>query len=339
MKTALVTTTINVPRVLALYRKLDPDVMFFVAGDVKTPLQAYEFCADIPNCEIYTPDRQRELGYECSELLGWNTDSRRNISVLEAMKWGAEIIVSVDDDMLPYSTDFFNYIKPAFNGGSGLQLGAPGKWFDAGQFTVPAARQRGLPASKTTQDGATLVSDIQIGAVQGIILGTPDTDAATTIARNPKVLSATDVLRNGFVVDLHAKAVFNSQLTAFRADLAPCFAQFYNCQGRNTDIFASLIMRRVMQEKNLYTYFGPPTGFHARSERDPFKDLAAEMWGLERVERFSNWLDDYVFEPSVESVVDQVRNIYTDLLLCDWWPPQATAAAMAWCNDCEKVLS
>ena len=31
MKTALITTTINVPRVLELYCKLDPDVRFFVA--------------------------------------------------------------------------------------------------------------------------------------------------------------------------------------------------------------------------------------------------------------------------------------------------------------------
>ena len=35
-KIALITTTINVPEVLALYRQCDQEVRFFVAGDQKT---------------------------------------------------------------------------------------------------------------------------------------------------------------------------------------------------------------------------------------------------------------------------------------------------------------
>ena len=34
-------------------------------------------------------------------LTGWNTDRRRNFALLEALKWGADLIVSVDDDMIP----------------------------------------------------------------------------------------------------------------------------------------------------------------------------------------------------------------------------------------------
>ena len=46
MKVALITTTINIPRGLSLYRAHDPDVMFFVAGDLKTPEPQ---CADFVN--------------------------------------------------------------------------------------------------------------------------------------------------------------------------------------------------------------------------------------------------------------------------------------------------
>ena len=96
MKTALITTTINVPRVLELYRKLDPDVRFFVAGDMKTPHdETTELCDWIGNCDFISQLRQTRKNYEHSELIGWNTDSRRNIALLEALKWGADLIVSM----------------------------------------------------------------------------------------------------------------------------------------------------------------------------------------------------------------------------------------------------
>lgn len=291
MKTALITTTINIPTVLALYRKLGPEVRFFVALDKNTPEAAVNFCQhDIPNCEVgFIQDQHKR---QCSEMLGWNNDSRRNLALLAAVEWGADIFVSIDDDMIPTDIDFFERIEmtlsePFF----GLQLGTDRGWFDAGQFTFPAARQRGLP-HYPTRNTPSHVMDAQIGAMQGIILGVPDTDAGTTLRTKPFIISATDILRNGFVVDPRAKAVFNSQLTAFRRELAPCFAQFYKWQGRNTDIFASLVMRRVMRERGLYTYFGPPTGFHNRSERDPRKDMEAEKWGMANVVAFENCLNE-----------------------------------------------
>src|ERR1700721_1523424 len=105
-KVALITTTIFVPEVLQLYRAIGTNYFsipanltkFFVAADEKTPLEAYQFCADISDCEIYSPDRQKELGYECSPLLGWNCVQRRNIALLEALRWGADIIKTIDAD-------------------------------------------------------------------------------------------------------------------------------------------------------------------------------------------------------------------------------------------------
>lgn len=335
MKTALITTTINVPKVLALYRKLGPDVAFFVAADEKTPLEAYHFCAGIPDCEIYSPDRQKELGYACSSLLGWNNDSRRNIALLEAVKWGADFIVSVDDDMVPMNDYFFSQIVqtlavPYF----GLQFGSPQSWFDAGRFSIPPVRQRGLPLGWADANLFSLTMDAPVGAMQGIILGVPDTDALTALTQYPRVTGATDILRNGFVVDPKAYSVFNSQLTAFRRELAPCFAQFYNWQGRNTDIFASLVMRRVMRERGLYTYFGPPMAFHARSQRDLFKDLQAEMYGLEHVAEFQHDIDSMVYVPTEKSVVEQARHIYYSSVIYD----DMRSVAFAFLDDIEKIL-
>ena len=334
MQTALITTTINVPKVLALYRKLGPDVKFFVAADEKTPLEAYAFCGDIPNCEIYSPDRQKELGYECSALIGWNNDSRRNIALLEAVKSGAEIIVSVDDDMIPMG-DFFGTIDRVFSHPySGVQMGSPGEWFDAGQLTIAPARQRGLPLSHKPDNAASLITDVNIGAMQCVVLGVPDTDSITAISKQPFILDASDILRYGVVAHQDAFSVFNSQATAFRREFAPCFAQFYKWQGRNTDIFASLIMRWVMREWGAYTYFGLPAAFHARSQRPLINDLKAEMWGMERIERFAAFLNACILPH--EKVVNNLRLLYR--AMGEEGMHDMTACALAFLEDMENVL-
>jgi hypothetical protein len=338
MKIALITTTINVPRVLELYRKLaGPEIKFFVALDKKSAdlknwiIELMERGAGDSNTIIFEPAAQEQ--YEHSELIGWNTDSRRNIALLEALKWGADLIVSVDDDMIPCQSEFVPADIFEF-GFSGLMLGAPKQWFNAGAFTEPKAPQRGLPVPFPTQQmllGS--VVEAQVGAWQGIILGVPDTDACTAIAKQPFIDSASDILRNGFVVHPEAYVVFNSQFTAFRRELAPAFAQFYNYQGRNTDIFASVLMRRIMAERNLYTYFGPPMAFHARTPRPLFNDLKAEMWGLEHIAEYADYLRR---SPLLDApVVDQCRLLTEG---CNLFSGEAKECAMAWYNDVEKVI-
>lgn len=336
MKIGLITTTINIPKVLALYRKLGPDVRFFVAMDEKTP--DYKTWDREDNfCLCMTPEYQRNMNYKCSELLGWNNDSRRNIALLEAVKWGADIIVSIDDDMIPFGLDFFERFEIMLSEPySGLQYGHPDLWCDVGRLTVSPAPQRGLPLGMATGSNYSFVTDVQIGAMQGIILGIPDTDAGTTLAKWPFVHSATDILRNGLVIDPLAKAVFNSQICAFRRELAPCFAQFYKWHGRNTDIFASLIMRRVMRERSLHTYFGPPAGFHNRSARDPRLDLAAERWGTDNVVKFQECLDATILLPG--SVAHQTQHLYDSLAAAGHLPVGMHECVNAFLDDIEPLL-
>lgn len=341
MRIALVTTAINVPKVLAAYRKAGPAVGIFVAGDFKTPTpEAYIFCAE-QDIRAFVPEEQNQ--WKHSELIGWNTDSRRNIAVLEALKWGADIIASVDDDMVCLGSDFFWNILRVFEepwSGVCLGRGDSTSWLDAGSLTMSQARQRGLPPNAGPPDTHEFVHDVQVGAMQGIILGTPDTDAATTIANRPFVHSASDVLKAGFVVDPYTKCVFNSQLTAFRRELAPAFAQFYKWQGRNTDIIASLIMRRIMRDRDLYTYFGPPTGYHARAPRDPQLDMNAEQWGLNKIRPFQDYLENTsAITPAPGWPVTKIlRILYDDMLTFDMFPRECVEAMLVWLDDCESVL-
>jgi hypothetical protein len=314
--------------------------MFFVAGDVKTPDETAEFCKTLGHpsfkqegCTYLSPEMQRGLPYKSLKHTPWNSDTRRNIALLEALKWGAEIIISIDDDMIP-TTDFFffDFMATFSNTFYGLQLGMPKQWFNTGEFATPVTKQRGLPYDTTFYSFAISVTNAQIGVAQGIILGVPDTDAATAITNTPMIFNTSDVLRAGFVVDPAARAVFNSQITAFRRELAPAFAQFYPAQGRNTDIFASLLMRRIMRERGLYTYFGPPAAFHARQQRPLLPDLRNEMIGNERIVEFAEYLDRAPISSHnvVLDVSDLVGGFDQKLFPKEFWK--------AWLEDCEAVL-
>lgn len=340
MKTALITTTINVPAVLALYRISDSDVMFFVTGDRKTPDgEVVRFLNTLGCYAYYGIDYRHKLGWKCSQLLGENTDSRRNIALLEALKWGADIIVSVDDDMIPMDADVFAAFEDAINDPfNGLQLGEPQKWFNHTSHTFPATFARGIPTYNTSDRVVAPVVGAKIGVVQGSILGIPDKRAEDPERMWPiqhYIHSVTDMLHTGFVAHPLCWSVFNSQFTAFRRELAPGFAQFYKHQKRNTDIFASVIMRRVMRELNLYTFYGPPFGYHNRIPPSRRNDYDNEKWGMARMQRFVEWLDKY---PLYGKPFDMFWQIYARMKdLGDEWLP-IRDDGLVWLTDCGEAM-
>lgn len=347
MKIALITTTINVPRVLELYREIDDKsarylvpvepTQFFVAGDEKTPAAADRFCRDLGYCTYLSLEAQSK--WKLSSLIGFNNDSRRNFALLEALRWGAEIIVSVDDDMIPVDRDFFHLVRTTLlNPFSGLKLSSR-SWLDTGQHTVPPARARGLPLTKPLATDVDFVVGVPVGVMQGTILGVPDADALVAGSAAPRVTGVDEVLRAGFVVGLDTPTVFDSQVTAFCRELAPAFAQFYRWQQRNTDIFASVLMRRIMRGRGLYTHFGPPMAYHARAWRHPLSDLKAELFGLERIAEFSAWLEGLVIRGGA-SVLEATRSIYKQAPLdLPWWPDGLAEVTAAWCDDCEEAMA
>jgi hypothetical protein len=336
MKVAVVSTTINIPRAISVYLTFGPHISFFVAGDLRTPPGAVEFMKPMEGVHYFGPDEQK--GWKSSELIGFSNDSRRNFAVLEAVRWGAEVLVSWDDDMLVQDDTFFAQIDRLFGEPwSGIKVGEPFSWMDHGQFSIPRAPARGLPIDFTPANCVAPVDRIKIGAAQGLILGVPDTDACTAIASRPIISGFGDVIRQGFVADPDCNAVFNSQLTAFRRELAPGFAQFYKWQGRNTDILASIIMRRMMQAMGLYTFYGPPMAFHARQPRPLFKDLKAEMFGLEHIVEFAEAVNDADILME-QSPVEMCRAIYESLRQQSWFAADNDAAASAWLDDIEGVL-
>ena len=353
MRTALITTSIHVPKVLALYRKLGPDVKFFVAADEKTPLDAYSFCADIPDCEIYSPDRQKELGYECSALIGWNCVQRRNIALLEAVKWGADVIVTIDDDNASATPSYFYEFQKRIGGFSqtgglvslvlkdwpfdGIKASSPTGWFDPGCLLVPQTKHRGFPVGIKADPVFESVTDAKIGVAAGLCLGDPDIDAVTRIALKPTIHSVSELARSGIVVDpKDTKTVFNSQNTAFIRELAPAMFMMPGI-GRYDDIYASLICQKLMCEKDLYVHFGQPFVWQQRNEHNLCSDLRAEIDGMENVRKFGEFLDAIVSGGNKTNIT-WLRDFYYLLSHYGFVPETSIQAAIAFLDDVEKAL-
>ena len=345
MKTALVTTTINVPEVLRLYRACDPDVMFFIMGDRRTPDEkVVDFLHDIPNHAYYGIDTQHKLGYASSRLIGENTIGRRSIAILEALRWGAELIVTIDDDNIPLSTDYFAQFKRAIeNPFSGVgAVGGVGTWFDPGKLQFPTdgidpVCQRGFPPGRVSWSEYRGVAGVRVGVAQGMILGDPDTSAIDRISRHPDVHQVSELLRAGLVTNPNEQwAPLNSQNLAFTRELAPCFLLPPQWK-RQDDIWAGLIAQRVMRERDLHVYYGQPFVYQQRNTHNLVSDLENEMLGMKHTAEFATFLERTRLSEN-GSVIEHTGTIYREASGLKFMPAGVLELAGAWLSDVTKVL-
>src|SRR5436305_1270417 len=116
MKTAIVTTTIHVPRLLQKYAENASfyghrDLEFVVIGDRKTPPEAKDFCGALRpyGCEYLDIEDQRAYLDRFPQLwkhLRFDSIQRRNIGLVKAYENGADVIITIDDDNLSLNQDF-----------------------------------------------------------------------------------------------------------------------------------------------------------------------------------------------------------------------------------------
>ncbi len=124
-KSAIVTTTIYVPKLLDAYAK-DAQAhghapLFVVVGDKKTPAETESYCADLAartglRVEYFSPVQQDEYLSKFPSLkehLVWNSIQRRNVGMLYAYEEGCEQIVTIDDDNFLVTEDYLGAHKVA----------------------------------------------------------------------------------------------------------------------------------------------------------------------------------------------------------------------------------
>jgi hypothetical protein len=327
--TAIVLTTINIPTSLLMgyienFKKYKHDnTAFIVIGDLKTPNEPNELLVNDINkigfhAEYWDIDKQNiwlNKFQRLSNIMPYNSDTRRNIGYLRAVELGAETIISIDDDNFAGDDDFINWhnivgetmdLKTAFsenlwfNSCSLLDFNPPGEIY-----------ARGFPYDKRWQNNTHFNNEEgKIMLNMGLWENEPDVDAITRLNKSVVSIGMKSddqiMLGNGIFTPI------NTQNTAFHRELLPCFYCVLmgakidgNIIDRYGDIWGGLFVKMCMDKMGHRVAIGNPMVKHIRNKHDLFKDLRFELWGMILTQ----------FLVSTLSSVKLTKNNYTDLYL------------------------
>lgn len=267
----IVTTTINPPmEAVEKFSKMEGWTLI-VVGDLKTPGQGYKEI----DCIYLSPSNQENDYPELSPLLGWRCIQRRNIGFLEALKRGADLIATIDDDNIPLD-----------NWGQTLNVGKeisakefePNDfgWFDPISVTnYSELWHRGFPIQylsnrKFENLGASLITpDIQADFWNG----DPDVDAICRMQHAPYCAFEASSF------PFHSKGIapFNSQNTFLSREALKEYFMIPGI-GRMDDIWASL----YLGAKGFKTLYSEASVRQDRNAHDLTADFSGEIIGYEK---------------------------------------------------------
>lgn len=273
---AIVTTTINKPTEAILKFSKLKNWKLYVVGDLKTPHDQYE---DGP-WKYLSPEYQEANHPILSDLIGWNTIQRRNIGFLEAVKDGAKIISSVDDDNIPYE-----------NWGKKLLIGKQievdcyenqqGLFDPLSVTNISEYWHRGYPLEmvKNRHKNKITKINVDVKVEAGLWNGSPDIDAVSKLiyGNHQKIIQ-------GPFPYASRKTILSSQNVFFHRSIMPYYAVLPHC-GRMDDIWGCILMQH---ETNAEVVFTEPSTFHKRNYHNFISDMKDEIIGQERTTNFLN---------------------------------------------------
>lgn len=294
MKTAIVTTTINVPVFLKDYadnvKNNGHDAFFVIIGDKKTPPEVKDYCRGLENntgVEIKYLDVKDQESYlkdfpELGSHLLYNSIQRRNIGILIAYQRGAENIITVDDDNFFVSSDFIKEHTVGVRQKLEV-ISSESGWFNVCSFLEEKDNlpfyHRGFPVNQRWKEERIVKkkSDVRIVVNAGLWLNEPDIDALTRLYR--PVTAAKYLREDNFALDKGTWSPFNSQNTAILRDIIPAYFLSPHI-GRYDDIWASYIICAIADHLGDSIVFGKPIVRQDRNVHNFWKDLEKEKMGM-----------------------------------------------------------
>lgn len=337
MNTAIVAPSINPnPSALLHIRNIAPQAEIIVVGDRKAPGELRSFC-ELIRAHYLGVEEQLALPYLCKEEIPWNCIMRRNLGMLEAVRHGAEIIISIDDDNTPLDEEWAETFEGILSAEQYTTVYHSERgWFNIGEFADQAFYYRGYPYSLRGHANfmETEAREARVGIANGLILGDPDINATERIEKHPEV---TDYLPEAFGLCVDPRTTWtpiNTQNTAYAHD---CLALSFVLPGvgRYDDIWASYIANRVLSATGHVIHFGPPAVRQERNAHNVYRDLRDELHGMEYTEAFCACLK----HAPVDSKRDVLGNlgIVASYLRHEWKQPFPHAFLAAWIEDMEKI--
>lgn len=294
----IVTTTINQPTIATFkFCKIaqEKNWTFVIVGDTKTPHASYEQLVKTyaPNIKYLNPQEQESLYPELSEIIGWKNIQRRNIGFVYAYHQGSDVIVTVDDDNIPYN-NWGDNILVGQEVEIDLYENISSKYFDPISPTNHKDLwHRGFPI-----ENLPFKNNIEYkGKTKRKVLvqadfwdGDPDIDAICRLGKKPIVkFDKFDPFCSNQL------APFNSQNTFLSREVIPYYTVLPHV-GRMDDIWGSYILQHYFPKSVIYNQ---ATVYQDRNLQDLVTNLENEIIGyrntyklLSDLENFENYLPE-----------------------------------------------
>lgn len=334
---AIVLTTINVPKNVPEFIKKagGNDWIAVVVGDLKTPHDEVEKICRKSHSIYLSPEKQMTLGFSHANALPWNCYDRKNLGYLFALREGAELIYSTDDDNFPLD-HWDSYLKLGKQRAEVVSSNSG--WWNNCSLGDAKITPRGYPVWLIQEKPEYLFTkkEVDIAVQVGLWLGDPDIDAMTRIVSNPVVRKYQE---KDIALDAGTMCPYNSQNTFISREFMPahmlwCCAktEFY----RYDDIFTGYVAQAITQHYGKTTKFGRPFLRQDRNAHDLVKDLRSEIGGMECQRDFFSVLQSTALTGT--SVCDNLRRIvYAELEKIPKLPRDLKTQVDTWCADLEKI--
>lgn len=245
----------------------------FAAGDHEASFHKFEELNG-PNFKYITPERQQELYGELSELVGWGLLQRRNFAIIEAYKWGADIVATVDANNSPRD----NWGSDCYVGETILvdKVHTDDPVFDPYSATEHSSNlwHRGFPLEllgTRQKSKRTGVARCKVLVQEDLIDGDPDIDAVCRIANGPHVK-----FKKGMPFMGDTISPFNAKNTFLSREVIKEYFIFPGI-GSNGDIWASYWVQHKFPESVIYNR---SSVYRPHSDHDHVKDMQQEVEGF-----------------------------------------------------------
>ncbi len=330
MNKFIVTTTINdITPALHLYDSLE-EWNLIVIGDKKTPN------LKLKNGQFVPWNFQNTLGFKCESHIPWNVIQRRNLGYLLAIKEGADVIATIDDDNIPLSM----WGRDVYVGDTVTRRMISAdvicdSLYEHSNVTTEKLWHRGFPIQelenryKRVESIASRHVDVQAGLWNG----DPDVDAVCRIAGGPFDLQFSD---SEFLIDYNCFSPYNTQNTLFSRRISPAMCLLFDI-GRMDDIWASYMSQRIMRELKSCVLFTGPTVYQDRNEHDLSIDLEKEVIGYRNTPEFINTLNEIELDSS-QCVIEMYSKIVDKISTLGFINSNITKFQRAWIEDVEKII-
>lgn len=221
----------------------------------------------------------REVMGENTDLIFNHNDGVRNLGFAQAYKDGNEVIISLDDDTLPYGDTIQDHLDA-------LNTRKPISFVNS----VEDVYMRGFPYW-AREEAPVMFS-------HGLWHGVYDFDASTQLVLGtptPKLIKQT--IPKGVFMPV---CVMN---VAFRREVTPFYYQapMYGKLNRFADIWAGWEVKKAMDERGWAMVSGYATVEHLRAS-NPFTNLVKEAYGLGCNEEYTQGIFDSYYQDYLDKI-------------------------------------